>query len=94
MKISSPHREAWPKKPKSRSLEGGAQCASAEPDGEQTEHNSGAATRPRKTANRESDPRSVERERSAKADALAPVSPPALAGQINLSTQRRKTWQE
>ena len=51
MKISSPHREAWPKKPKSRSLEGGAQCASAEPDGEQTEHNSGAATRPRETAN-------------------------------------------
>ena len=24
VKISSPHREAWPKKPKSRSLEGGA----------------------------------------------------------------------
>ena len=50
MKISSPHREAWPRKPKSRSLEGGAQCASAWPDGEQTEHNNGAETRHRKTA--------------------------------------------
>ena len=33
---------------------------------------------------RESDFRAVERETSAKADAIRPVSPPALAGQIDL----------
>ena len=49
-----------------------------------------AAARRRATGKpptRESDPRAVERERSAKVDALAPVSPPALAGQIDLSNK-------